>query len=89
MTIFKKTLPSPLDINYTLLQVLNKLKVQEINHKNDIDFNIMDISMPLTTNQYAQFITLYDLIPNSIRKVFLKMRKPKSLFAFKAGTILL
>ncbi|TKX33399.1 hypothetical protein [Campylobacter taeniopygiae] len=63
--------------SYNLLDAIHQLKVENINHKDDENFNIIDTATALDLDvSSADTITLYDIIydiiPNSIRKVFLK-----------------
>ncbi|TKX32511.1 hypothetical protein, partial [Campylobacter taeniopygiae] len=64
--------------SYNLLDAIHQLKVENINHKDDENFNIIDTATALNAS-YVNDITLYDIIydiiPNSIRKVFLKDEK--------------
>ncbi|WP_337216076.1 hypothetical protein [Campylobacter sp. 2457A] len=70
--------------SYNLLDAIHQLKVENINHKDDEFFNIIDTATALGVwgridHLYINDITLYDIIydiiPNSIRKVFLKDEK--------------
>lgn len=60
---------------YNIFNALSMLKAQEFNYKNDEEFNIIDTLTALDSSS-SSYITLYDfiydIIPNSIRKVFLK-----------------
>ncbi|MGH2304896.1 hypothetical protein [Campylobacter taeniopygiae] len=70
--------------SYNLLDAIHQLKVENFNHKDDEFFNIIDTATALGVwgridHLYINDITLYDIIydiiPNSIRKVFLKDEK--------------
>ncbi|TLD86800.1 hypothetical protein [Helicobacter sp. MIT 05-5294] len=60
---------------YNLLDALSKIEIQEINYAKDTSFSIIDNSLA-TSSFSIHIITLYDIIydiiPNSIRKQFLK-----------------
>ncbi|MCL9821893.1 hypothetical protein NCR96_09115 [Helicobacter sp. 14348-15] len=61
--------------SYDIFNALSMLETQEVNYRNDEEFNIIDTATALDSNS-SNYITLYDfiydIIPNSIRKVFLK-----------------
>lgn len=60
---------------YNLLEALRKIEIQEINHANDTSFSIIDNSLPASSssfNSITLYDIVYDMIPNSIKKVFLK-----------------
>ncbi|TLD79735.1 hypothetical protein LS70_009660 [Helicobacter sp. MIT 11-5569] len=60
---------------YNLLDALRKIEIQEINYANDVSFSIIDIGIASNlfyTNSITLYDIIYDMIPNSIRKVFLK-----------------
>ncbi|MBZ7939875.1 hypothetical protein H2277_08935, partial [Campylobacter sp. W0014] len=70
--------------SYNLLDAIHQLKLENFNHKDDEFFNIIDTATALGAwgridHLYINDITLYDIIydiiPNSIRKVFLKDEK--------------
>ncbi|MBZ7936307.1 hypothetical protein H2279_06685 [Campylobacter sp. B0100352/1] len=63
--------------SYNLLDAIRQLKIENVNYRYDRNFNIIDTATALDLDvSSADTITLYDIIydiiPNSIRKVFLK-----------------
>lgn len=61
--------------NYNLLYAIDTINMQNLNHQNDASFNIIDTTTalnPLNINHITLYDIIYDIIPNSIRKIFLK-----------------
>lgn len=74
---------------YNLLYALDMIRTQNLNHQNDTSFNIIDTATalnPLNINHITLYDIIYDIIPNSIRQVFLKNEEDlKNYLPLKQG----